>query len=294
MKLYKTTVRPLSRFGTPLQGDTLFGQLCWAISFLEGEERLKELLATYRDTPFIIVSDGFACGYLPKPKMPPTLLGESVEDKKTNRKKVWLVPEALQQGDFLNAKRSDEIGIVDETIQTMHNSLNYKTFMTSSDGKFAPFGETEFQMGDRDLYLLIDEKQTDKVSIEKALRYVGHYGYGKNASIGKGRFEITPFEEMRWQSKGKRFMALSAFSAQGIEATLYAEPFTRFGKAGASRAYKQPFKKPLLLAACGSVIEYGELQERCYVGRAITGVSDVYEDIVHQGYAVTIALGDSV
>ncbi len=294
MKLYKTTVQPLSRFGTPLQGDTLFGQLCWAIRFLEGEARLTKLLENYHTAPFVVVSDGFVCGYLPKPKMPSSLLGESPEDKKENRKKIWLTPEALQQGDFTNAKRNDEVGIVEETIQTMHNSLNYKTFMTSSDGKFAPFGETEFQTGDRDVYVLIDESQADKSSIERALRHIGRYGYGKNASTGKGRFEITPFEATHWRQEGKRWMALSAFSAQGIEATLYAEPFTRFGKAGANRAYKQPFKKPVLLAACGSVVVYDTQQDHSYIGKAIQGISDLYEDILHQGYAITIALGEAI
>jgi len=293
MTLYKTTLIPVSHFATPIQGDTFFGQLCWTIRFLEGEEKLKALLKTYETKPFAIISDGFAKGYLPKPKMPPSLLGESLEDKKSNRKKVWLTPEVLQKGDFANAKCNDELQSTAETIQTMHNSLNYKTFMTSSDGTFAPYSEMEWRVGEQEIYLLIDESQIDMNLVDKTLKYIGEYGYGKNVSIGKGRFTHTSLETIAWTTQSKRFMALSAFSAQSIDATLYAEPFTRFGKTGGNRAFKQPFKKPLLLASCGSVVEYEATQEHYYIGKAIKGVSDAYEDIVHQGYAITIALGGS-
>ena len=70
MKLYKATMIPTSNFATKLKGDTLFGQICWAIRFSFGEERLKELISTYEKKPFLIVSDPFAkanyAEYLPK------------------------------------------------------------------------------------------------------------------------------------------------------------------------------------------------------------------------------------
>ena len=82
MKLYKTTITPLSSFGTTLRGDTLFGQLCWACKFIFGENELNELLSDYESSPFLIVSDAFASGYLPKPTVPLKELGANVDDKK--------------------------------------------------------------------------------------------------------------------------------------------------------------------------------------------------------------------
>jgi len=82
MKLYKTTITPTSNFATTLKGDTLFGQICWGIFYSLEEKRLKELLKNYKENPFLVVSDGFREGYLPKPKMPSYLLKEDPEEKR--------------------------------------------------------------------------------------------------------------------------------------------------------------------------------------------------------------------
>ena len=84
MRLYKTTITPISSFATPLKGDTLFGQICWAIRYIYKEDRLNSLLQNYDTEPFLIVSDGFASGYLPKPTLPSALLNESLKDKIKN------------------------------------------------------------------------------------------------------------------------------------------------------------------------------------------------------------------
>ena len=52
MTLYKTTITPKSNFTTPLKGDTLFGQICWAIRYVLGEDRLNELLTTTTKSRF--------------------------------------------------------------------------------------------------------------------------------------------------------------------------------------------------------------------------------------------------
>lgn len=68
-----------SRLETPLQADTLFGHLCWALRYLEGEDRLRNFLAAYQNSPPLILSDGFPVApyphagersYLPAPRLP--------------------------------------------------------------------------------------------------------------------------------------------------------------------------------------------------------------------------------
>lgn len=61
MKIYEITVKPISGFGTPLKGDTIFGHFCWQIFYddkLIGKS-LEELLSSYSDSPFIIFSSMF-------------------------------------------------------------------------------------------------------------------------------------------------------------------------------------------------------------------------------------------
>jgi len=43
-------------------------------------------------------------GYLPKPKMPSRFLKEKSENKKLNRKKIWLTLEELLDGAYSQAK----------------------------------------------------------------------------------------------------------------------------------------------------------------------------------------------
>lgn len=291
MELYKTTITPESNFATTLRGDTLFGQMCWSIKYALGEERLKKLLETYEKTPFLVVSDGFSSSYLPKPKMPSSFLGEDSEDKKLNRKKIWLTLDQLQTGKYLDAKTDEEVKNDDKSIITMHNSINYKSFTTSDDGSFAPYGEKEFSMGKKDIYFLLDEMQFGLDELQKSFEQLSLNGYGKDTTTGKGRFVFKDFEEVKSDNLSKTFMTLSPFSPKGIKCQkIYYEPFTRFGKFGGDRAFKNAFKKPILMADCASVVHFEEVQELQYVGNAIKNISEAHPDAVHQGYSIVIPI----
>jgi len=288
MKLYKTTIKPLSSFGTTLRGDTLFGQMCWAIRYAFGNSRLEVLLSNYTESPFLIVSDGFAKGYLPKPKLPGSYLNEG-GDKKANRKKVWLTPSELESGDFANGKTAAEVG-EDESFITMRNSINYKSF-TTGEGDFAPYGVDELALGEKDIYFLIDESKISLDELKIAFEQLSKSGYGKDATIGRGRFEFGEFLGV-FTKPSCTVMALSPFCLQGLECKdSFYEPFTRFGKKGADRANQNPFKKPILMADTGGIVALYE--PKSYIGRAITGHS-THTDIVHQGYAIAYPIREIV
>jgi len=193
MKLYKITINPTSAFATTLRGDTFFGQMCWAIFYRFGKERLSTLLDDYREEkkPFLVVSDAFPKGYLPKPKMPSRYLKEKSEDKKLNRKKIWLRLDELSKGDYSKAKQDKEVG-EDKKDITIHNALNYKTFHTG-DG-FDPHGLEVLSLSSKDIYFLLDEKQLSFQEFKEAFKLISEMGYGKKTTIGKGRFEYDEEE----------------------------------------------------------------------------------------------------
>ncbi len=291
MKLYKTTITPISNFATTLKGDTLFGQMCWSIKYVFGEEKLKELLSDYEDSPFMVVSDGFASGYVPKPKMPFLLLNENSDEKKQNRKKIWLTLEQLQNGEFAEAKTDDEAQSSDKTAQVIRNSINYKTFTTTDDGAFAPYGEKELVLTKKDIYFLIDETKFSLEELQQSFEQLSLHGYGKDTTIGKGRFSFEKFEEVEQGNESKTFMTLSPFSPQGLDCKeLYYEPFTRFGKHGGDRAFVNAFKKPLLLADSACVVHFEFKQKLQYTGKAIKGVSTAHPKSVHQGYSIVVPI----
>jgi len=296
MLLYKVPITPTSSFATTLKGDTLFGQICWAIFYQFGKDRLSNLLEHYKQEnskPFLVVSDAFPHGYLPKPKMPSRYLGEKSEDKKYNRKKLWLTLEALTSGAYTKAKSDKEIESRDMQHVTMHNALNYKTFHTG-DG-FDPHGLAVSHLGAKDIYFLLDESQLSFEKFKEVLELLSGMGYGKKSSTGKGRFEynVEKIEKIDLERKSRTFMTLSPFSPKGIETErIYYDPFTRFGKFGGERAYQNAFKKPILLADVGSVVVFDAMQEHQYLGKPISGLSDIpeYSDTVHQGYSIVFPL----
>jgi len=292
MKLYKATIKPISSFASPLKGDTFFGQLCWMIVYKYGEKKLKSLLEQYKTTPFLVVSDAFAKGFLPKPKMPSRYLNENPEEKKENRKKIWLTLEDLQKGKFNKAKKDEEVyESKDKKVTIIRNSINYKTFTTDGD-KFAPYGVDEYFFNEKDIYFLLDEKQLNVEELIELLNYLGNFGYGKDTTIGKGRFEVIDFKSVEIDFKARTYMSMSAFvlSSKNIENVFY-EPFVRFGKLGGDRAYTNAFKKPILMLNTASVIIYKDLKERFFEGSVINDIA-TYKDVVHQGYAILLPIKD--
>ena len=68
---HRATIALHTPFGTPLAGDTLFGQLCWALREAAGGEALGKALEGYTlGKPWLVVSDGFPAGCLPRPTLP--------------------------------------------------------------------------------------------------------------------------------------------------------------------------------------------------------------------------------
>ena len=286
MKLYKTTITPTSNFITPIKGDTLFGQICWAIKFSFGEDRLKELLKSYDETPFLVVSDAFVAGYLPKPTMPSIYLKEDLTNKKENRKKIWLTLEQLKNGEFNKALEFKNIVSSEIVVKT---SINYKTAATGNG--FDPHSQKELSISNQDLYFLINS-DFDLNDLKKSLKLVNNIGFGKKSTTGKGRFEFDKFEEITIEDNSSTYMALSPFSLDDFTCKdVFYEPFTRFGKTGASRANTNAFKKPILLADSGTVVVFEEKKKLNYIGKAIKNIS-TYKDIVHQGYSIVVPIKD--
>lgn len=291
MTLYKTTITPTSNFATSIKGDTLFGQLCWAIKFTFGQDRLKELLSNYANAPFTVVSDAFAKGYLPKPSLPSSLLNEDASLKKQNRKKIWLTLEELQSGKLNQAKTNKEVDNEDKATSIVRNSINYLTSTTGGNG-FDPYSVEEFSFTSKDIYFLIDTASFSKDELEESLQTMSKLGYGADTTVGKGRFEFSELEEITLNNSSTTYMTLSPVVLDGLELkNSFYEPFTRFGKTGYDRAVTNAFKKPLLLADSSAVVVFEQQQNLQYIGKAINNIS-TYKDIVHQGYAIVVAMKD--
>ncbi|MEK6590858.1 MAG: hypothetical protein AABZ11_09300 [Nitrospinota bacterium] len=61
MKVYEITIKPITGFGTPFKGDTVFGHFCWQIAYNEKlvGKPLNDLLSNYQSKPFVIFSSAY-------------------------------------------------------------------------------------------------------------------------------------------------------------------------------------------------------------------------------------------
>ncbi|MBM9536301.1 type III-A CRISPR-associated RAMP protein Csm4 [Desulfobulbus alkaliphilus] len=309
------TIQPCSAFGTPLVGDTLFGQLCWALRHRFGKGWLVERLQGYTEgRPFVVISDAFPQGFFPLPAVPSRFFHESSEDRKTLKKKRWLAV-AEMDTDFREWQRraksdheaadiilgdsgfsSDNAALQKITAQP-HNSINRATG-TTGEGMFAPYSMSQiwFHPAMRfDLHMLFDTERISKEELTAALTDIGQSGYGRDASIGLGKFNLVG--EVKRVSlaninKANAWLTLAPCAPQGLGfdgGKSYYRPFTRFGRHGSTLALAgSPFKRPVLLAATGGVFTpAGETSQvrRLFIGQGLGGVSPSQPETVSQGYA---------
>lgn len=308
MKTLLTTLEPLTAFATPLQGDTLFGQLCWAFLRRYGEAWLTDRLEGYTDNkPFLVVSDGLPADYFPRPHLPPGILPvDKTVDRKTDKRKLWLHQDGLKKtvADWVRGALSEEEIWQEHRKERPqpHNSISRLTGTTGEDG-FAPYvvNQTWFPPGAHlDLWLIHDENRVTVSQLETAVIDVGQTGFGRDASAGLGKWRLKGMQEVAQprQQGANTWLTLGFCAPQGggfdPDRSFY-RVFTRFGRHGDVAALSgKVFKSPVLMAHAGAVLTPQDgLKERYFVGRGLGGrgtLSDVIPGTVHQGYCPVVGM----
>lgn len=302
MKTYRFTLKILSAFGTPLVGDTLFGQLCWAISHHFGEEKLQKLLKGYAEQrPFAVLSDALPQGYLPLPTLPSRFWAESSEtDRKVLKKKQWiaLADTSLPLAQWQANAKSEKDLFKKQTADQFHNTIDRQT-ATTGEGIFAPYTtENIWYQADQllDLYVVLDEDRLSVNECEILLKAIGLFGFGRDASIGLGKFEVVDFAPFEYNTPAgaNAYLTLANCSPQNVDLNAercFYQLTTRFGRHGDIKALSQnPFKKPLILAKYAAVFSPNKWQEKAFLGNGLTHISYAQQNAVHQGYAPVIPL----
>lgn len=323
MKRFIFTLKPLTAFATPLHGDTLFGQCCWAIYHLHSKERLIKLLDGYCDNqPFMVLSDALPQGFIARPTVPTELLGFDTSDpeqRKQQKAKKWLPLSVLTQplkqwatlaktehemvDTFLSddekrdnkSKNKTPRYLINDQPQD-HNSLNRQTGTTGGEeGVFAPFQRQTYcyhPAMQLNIVVELDETRLSIAELTDVLQWIGATGYGKEASCGLGKFsieQITPAHPEPVEGCNA-WLTLAACAPQGLTwhtQNCYYQTFTRFGRHGDLAVHLgSPFKNPVLLAAPFAVLTPKNADiNQGFTGQGLDGLSKTIEATVQQGYA---------
>jgi CRISPR-associated protein Csm4 len=313
MSRFVIAIKPKTAFATPLVGDTLFGQACWAIRHSLGVSKLTELLEGYTNSkPFMVLSDAHPRGYLKRPCVPFIKLGmdeDNVQKKKAYKAKQWL-PEGVlvkpigQWGDsaLTEAEMMHAMGLSGQLLfkyNQSHNSLNRKTGTTGSSSGFAPFNRHVFWYHPEMILTIqieLDESRFTQDELHAVFSQIGLEGFGKEASCGLGKFEVLNMlaGELSSPTQAKSWLTLAPCAPQQLpwnSEECYYQVFTRFGRHGGQAVHKTggPFKKPVLMADSFAVLTPKVFDPTVgWVGQGLSNISITIPETVHQGYAPVI------
>ncbi len=310
MQTFQITLQLQSAFGTPLKGDTLFGQLCWAIRNRFSEARLEDCLTGYTDgQPFVVLSDAFPEGYLPLPKLPSCYYDALPnQDRKAIKKRSWLPIEAVEKpvSQWLALAQtardiSGQASGLSEFHPQPHNTIHRHTNTTGEDG-FAPYSMDQEWFWPQicwTIYAVLDTDQLSSDELQQALTDIGLTGFGRDARIGLGKFNIADFKpvSLPQQPNANACLTLAPSLPQGLgfdEVNSCYQLFTRFGRHGDIAVHQEgrPFKNPLLMAQTAAVWVTPP-PDSGYIGQGVGAdgrLSKTLPATVHQGYAPFIAI----
>jgi len=340
LKTYKIRIKPLSSFGTPLKGDTLFGHICWQAAYREGlfGSSIEALLDDYALNPFLIISSAYPISYegsnslymLKRPDLPLDNLfdysgmerNSVIGERKRLKAKRWMpVKEAQGIKSFKDIKYlSDKelFEMIRSSVTTdlqkdarkkgvksfvadysqPHNAINRLTG-TTGEGGFAPFAVDQkvyFPQTELSMFVGISDRITIS-QVEDALTRIGEVGFGKDASTGLGKFEVSDVDEIDLKSFGSTepnacYTLSPCVPDKGVFLDSFFSPFIRFGRHGDILAKsKNPFKNPVIMADEGAIfVPRGkDIFIKPYIGTAVTNISLAEEHkAVMQGYSLYI------
>jgi CRISPR-associated protein Csm4 len=306
MKTFKFTLRPLTPFGTPVAGDTLFGHFCWAARERNGDRGLAELLDGYvTGHPFLVVSDGFPAGLLPRPTAPDFALGHAIDPARRKRARThrWLPADRVGERVprwMAELTASDTA----KPLVLTQNTINRYTGTTGTD-QFAPrqversFFAESVQL---DIYAVFDQARVSAEDLHELFQDIGMHGYGRDATTGLGKFAVESLEEHAWPGEDQpphcHWLTLAPCVPDAemlLAEGCYFLPLTRFGRHGNLAAVQDsPFKRPILMMGTGAVLKAREPAHWVFHGRGLGGreapLSKTIPETVHQGYAPVVPL----
>jgi len=299
MKWYRIKFKAKSWFSTEWQADTIWGHLCWEMKHLHGERKLVDFIASYNtQQPPLLVSNGFPDDLLPRPILPQVPLDSKAE--LAQQKEQLKRQKDAKEVTYFNHEEFNRVlkgGIVYPSLKakvkqrvTLKNQINRITNTTSA-GEGTLYSFEEYHCDAITIYTKIADGFKD--TAQELFKHLTKAGYGKRKSVGYGWLEMLdfePFSGFASPADANAFVSLSNFVPAAHDPTHgYWSIFVKYGKLGEEYASSaNPFKKPLLMFAAGSV--FRDFPVHDYYGRLVAGLSLSHQEAVQYGFALPVPM----
>lgn len=271
LPLLRVRLRLKASLGTPLTSGTLFGHLCWAIRQRDGDAGLTRWLDGQAEAPWIL-SDGLPAGLLPRPLLRPSVRPRSeavdiraADEAKKQTRRAWISTDVFLATREAMSEQALAPHLMDRTdretlrhVRLAHNRIDRRTGATPEEGGLY-FADEDWSFAEAPLRDVYVRTAADPVSVEALLRDVGEMGYGRDSSVGRGRFAVEgvqPVPELD-SHYGRRRLSLSHGTIGANMAAPRYRLFTHYGKVGEVMAMTgaRVWKLPILLARPGATFE---------------------------------------
>jgi CRISPR-associated protein Csm4 len=199
----------------------------------------------------------------------------------------------MEEQERLKAEKVAQGGWSSVSART-HNSINR---LTQTTGKgFDPYTTEDISYlpgVTLSIFIAADDAVCSLDALTTACRRIGSFGYGRDASSGRGRFEVLSVKEkapIAFKEANCCYTLAPCVPKPGSVSRSWFQPLTRFGKhGGGAELQGKPFKNPVVMAAEGAVFEMQpDMRDNFYIGSGVTGISKVIKETVVQGYSLYI------
>ena len=244
----------------------------------------------------MVVSDAFPQDFLPLPTLPSKFWQTKTEtDRKSLKKAQWVNIEDAKKSAvkfWQECALQANVKFEKESQDQFHNTIDRQT-NTTGEGQFAPYSTELTWFGSVqkfDLYIVLDEVRFSLEKLQQVLNDVGSFGFGRDASIGLGKFQCTHPQSVNFlQQNANCYLTLANCAPQNLGLNkdyCYYQITTRFGRHGDIQALSSnPFKKPIILAKPAAIFTPKKYEPRLFLGNGLSGISHAQPNAVHQGYA---------
>jgi len=272
---HRVRLRLLGPLGTPMTSGTLFGQLCWALREASGEAALVSFLARLPEAP-VALSDVFPEGLLPRPILAPTVEREPPSKEQADKAKKLKKKAFVTRDHWLKARGRLSAATLapglaawsEDRHRLAHNTIDRLRGGTLEQGGLF-FMDEDWSFHTHPLRDLYVQGELPAPGLAALLEAIGRDGYGRDASTGRGRFEIVGIEpgpELA-AHEGDRLVSLSRGCWDARMAAPRFKLWAHFGRLGAE-APGRPWKRPVVLLRPGATWARAEGT----FGRWLTGV----------------------
>ena len=262
--LVRLKLKPFGVWTTPWQADSLLGAMACVWARSHGQDALyRDFLEPWlAHEPFFVISDAFPDESLPAPASLPLWWDWPAKERKKVKRSRWITV-----ADFHRIQNGRRPALEEPSI-SIQNGVRLRNTI-SRDSNTAGTGSELFEVpfsnlskSDGDLAVFARATDSGMLVLLEALKMLGRTGYGADASVGYGGFELAgnpnPCPELDNVPEADGFVSLSTFQpAPGDPVEGFWRLFVKYGKLAPEFHESAVFKRPQVMLEAGACFRTG-------------------------------------